>query len=131
MFARCFCGALRIELLDNPKWTGYCHCKSCQRATGAPVAAYAGYLKHNVQTIAGELVYFDSSPGVRWGSCKRCHSPVTYESSRWADEIHFHACTLDWIDEYRPHFHSNMSESVDWMDIADDLPEYDGAGPDN
>ena len=40
---RCLCGAVRFTADGPPKWTGYCHCRSCRRHTGAPVSAYAGF----------------------------------------------------------------------------------------
>jgi hypothetical protein len=40
---RCLCGAVRFTADGPPKWTGYCHCQSCRRHTGAPVSAYAGF----------------------------------------------------------------------------------------
>jgi hypothetical protein len=39
----CLCGAVRFSADGEPKWTGYCHCQSCRRHTGAPVSPYAGY----------------------------------------------------------------------------------------
>ena len=39
----CLCGDVRFAADGQPKWTGYCHCQSCRRHTGAPVSAYAGF----------------------------------------------------------------------------------------
>ena len=33
------CGAVQYELEGESEWTGYCHCHSCRKHTGAPVVA--------------------------------------------------------------------------------------------
>ena len=48
---RCLCGAVRFTADGPPKWTGYCHCQSCRRHTGAPVSAYAGFEAANVRLL--------------------------------------------------------------------------------
>ena len=60
----CLCGAVRFTADGEPKWTGFCHCQSCRRHTGAPVSAYAGFEAAKVR-FTGDLTRFESSPGVR------------------------------------------------------------------
>ena len=55
---RCLCGAVRFTADGPPKWTGYCHCQSCRRHTGAPVSAYAGFEAAKVR-FTGDLSYFE------------------------------------------------------------------------
>lgn len=50
----CLCGTIRYRAEGVPKWIAYCHCQSCRRATGAPVTAYAGFLRPQVSFVAGE-----------------------------------------------------------------------------
>jgi hypothetical protein len=38
---RCLCGAVRYKLESAPFDAGYCHCRICQLASGAPVMAFA------------------------------------------------------------------------------------------
>ena len=53
----CLCGAVRFTAEGAPKWTSYCHCQSCRRHTGAPVAAYAGFETAKVRfTTEGQIV---------------------------------------------------------------------------
>ena len=33
----CLCGAVRYRISAAPSHTDYCHCRMCQRSTGAPV----------------------------------------------------------------------------------------------
>jgi hypothetical protein len=36
--AQCHCGALQVTVLGEPEWVNICHCKACQRRTGAVVS---------------------------------------------------------------------------------------------
>ena len=38
----CLCGAVRYEAGWPPNWSAHCHCRDCQRASGAAFATYAG-----------------------------------------------------------------------------------------
>jgi hypothetical protein len=37
----CLCGAVRFIATGQPKGIYWCHCQSCRRHTGAPVAVFA------------------------------------------------------------------------------------------
>jgi hypothetical protein len=41
--ASCSCGQLRIDVPDEPRSVGVCHCLACQRRTGSVFAALAGF----------------------------------------------------------------------------------------
>lgn len=41
--ASCTCGQLRIEVQDQPRGVGVCHCLACQQRTGSVFAALAGF----------------------------------------------------------------------------------------
>lgn len=131
MISKCFCEATKIEISGTPCWVGYCHCEDCRRATGAPVTAYASF-KNNLLTFnSGELSHYESSPGTYWGSCSVCHSPMTYQSKKYPDDTHFHLITIDTYEDLSPDFHVHCSETVCWLNIADDWPKYEGSSPDD
>jgi hypothetical protein len=92
---RCRCGTVRFEADGRPNWTSYCHCESCRRATGAPVAAYAGFPVQAVRFPAGPPAEYGSAPGVRRGFCGRCGSPLSFTGDRWPGEIHLHLGSFD------------------------------------
>lgn len=115
----CLCGAVRYRTVGRPLWTAYCHCKSCRRATGSALAAYAGYAADRFAYTAGEPALFQSSAGVRRGFCARCGSPLTYEGDRWPGEVHVHIGTLDAPDDFPPQGHAFETERLPWLHIAD------------
>lgn len=127
MIARCFCESTKIEISGTPLWVAYCHCEDCRRMTGAPVTAYASFRNEYLKLQAGELQYYESSPGIDWGSCSNCHAPMTYQALKYPDETHLHLITIDKFDDLTPNFHVHCSEGVRWLNIADNWPRYDGS----
>ena len=91
----CLCGAVRFVVHGAPKWVSYCHCESCRRQTGAPVAAYAGFRSEQVEWTGQRPSEYGSSPGVVRGFCGRCASPVSFRGERWAGETHLHLGLFD------------------------------------
>lgn len=118
----CLCGEVRFAVEGFPKWTGYCHCRSCRRHTGAPVAAYAGFAAPQVRFTRGAPAWFASSPGVRRGFCARCGSTLAYEGDRWPDEIHLHVGAFDDPAPFAPRGHAFVEERVSWLRIVDPDP---------
>ena len=119
-----------IKISGNPYWVAYCHCEDCRRATGAPVTAYASYKDEYLEHKTGELQYYESSPGTKWGSCSVCHAPMTYQTKKYPNETHLHLMTIDMHDDLSPDFHVHCSEAVRWLTIADDWPRYEGSSDD-
>jgi len=115
----CLCGAVRFEARGPAKWTGYCHCNSCRKHTGAPVSAFAGFERSAVTFTAGLLAVFASSPGVKRGFCSVCGSTLTYEGDRWPSEIHFHVGAFDAPQDFAPKGHAFVEERVPWLHISE------------
>lgn len=114
----CLCGAVRFVAEGPPKWTGYCHCRSCRKHTGAPVSAYAGFDADRVRFIKGSLGRFASSPGVQRGFCAACGSTLTYEGERWPTEIHVHVGAFDDPGPFAPQDHAFADERVPWLPLT-------------
>mgnify|MGYP001828849422 CR=1 FL=1 len=66
----CLCGAIRFQAIGAPLWTAYCHCQSCRRATGSPVAAFAGFPADRFVVTRGAPRRRQSSPGVVRSFCE-------------------------------------------------------------
>lgn len=115
----CLCGAVRFEVSGAPKWTAYCHCHSCRKHTGAPVAAFAGYERDRVRFTTGVLATFASSHGVKRGFCSTCGSTLTYEGERWPSEMHFHVGAFDRPQDFKPNGQAFVEEKLPWLHLAD------------
>ena len=115
---RCLCGAVRYRALGTPKWIANCHCASCRRATGAPMASYAGFAAERFVYTARAPVRFASSPGVTRSFCGRCGTPLTYEGARWPGEVHVLIGTLDRPEDFPPTRDAFVEEKLPWLHLA-------------
>lgn len=120
----CLCGAVRYRIDAAPLWTAYCHCRSCRRATGAPVAAFVGAAASSVTFTSGDRAIHESSPGVRRGFCASCGTPLTYESYEAPGEIHFYTGTCDDPDSLPPARHVWCEAALAWFDTDDALVRH-------
>ncbi len=121
----CLCGAARYEARGGAKWTCYCHCHSCRHATGAPVAAFAGFDEGNFRFTKGEPQVFESSPGVWRSFCGRCGTPLTYRARRFPGEVHVLIGSLDEPDDFAPRAHVFYGEHISWFDTTDSMKRFD------
>ncbi|HJS30423.1 MAG TPA: GFA family protein [Alphaproteobacteria bacterium] len=120
----CHCGKLRYVAHGAPLWVAHCHCRSCQRTSGAPFVTYAGYLEDRFAFTGGSSASFASSPGVIRRFCADCGTPVIYQSTRWPGEVHICVCTFDAPATLAPGAHVFVAQSQPWLRLADGLPRF-------
>ena len=125
----CLCGAVRYRAEGKVKWTSYCHCQSCRRATGSPVAAFAGFDETRFSYTAGAPQVFASSPGVRRSFCGRCGTPLTYRAARYPGEVHILIATLDAPEGFAPRAHVFCAERISWFETTDTAQRFDTLPP--
>jgi adenylate cyclase len=120
----CLCGDVRYEISKPAIDIGYCHCRMCQRFSGAPVIFGATYPIEAVQFTQGEPTYYKSSLIAERGFCKRCGSSLTYKplARRWTDWILIMGGTLDRPENFTPVWHLGVESQMPWLVIEDDLP---------
>ena len=124
----CLCGAVRFETKGPSFKVLNCHCTSCRKHNGAPMATLAGYTSDQVSFSGAERRLFASSPGVRRAFCGTCGTPLTWEGEDpdRGPVLEFHISTFDKPDALKPTLHSFDAERIPWFDVADDLPRYEG-----
>ena len=128
----CLCGAVRYEVQGEPYKVSYCHCRSCRKATGAPVVVMVMFRDFQVRWPGSEPRRHESSPGVRRGFCATCGTPITWEGVWDGGPIfEVHVSTLDHPERFPPDRHAFVRERIRWFDVADDHPRYEGASPAN
>jgi len=121
----CLCGAIKLEISDEAKWTSNCHCPSCQKATSAAFATFVGFEKAVVAFTEGKPKVFNSSVGVKRSFCGNCGSPVSFEGEAWPGEIHIHAMILDKPAELEPGHNTYVRNRMPWVELDPDVPAYD------
>jgi hypothetical protein len=125
----CLCGDLRYKVRGNPLWVGYCHCRRCQRHTGAPFAVFAMFTRDDFTWTQGNLATYHSSREVLRGFCPRCGSTLTFARPE-RNEINIALGTLDDPNQLAPQEHVFTDSHVNWIRITDDLPRTGRFPPD-
>ena len=74
----CLCRSIQYELSAELGDFGYCHCKSCRKASGSAHAANAPIDRTHFHFIGSSetLREYESSPGKFRAFCSRCGSPI-------------------------------------------------------
>ena len=125
----CLCGAVRYETTAAPLEVTHCHCQTCRKHNGAPVATLAGFKKDQVIGKGSERKLYESSKGVGRAFCQNCGTPLSWEGDG-GEELGFiceiHVSTFDDPELLVPTSHVYEAERISWFEIADDLPRYAG-----
>jgi len=121
---RCLCGRYRFRTEGAPLWVAYCHCESCRRCTGAPVATYVGFPVGSVTFIPSPPPSFASSPGVERAYCERCSTPLAYRAAAFPGEIHLFRSNFEAPADFEVTRHVLYNEREADFEVYDDLPRY-------
>ena len=120
----CRCGAIRFAASASPLFSGYCHCEDCRRAGGAPVIAFVGFRRADVDWSGEEPARYGEPPVERL-FCRTCGAPLGYRDERLADRIYLYTCALDRPQDHPPQSHSYAGERLPWLRLHDGLPEHE------
>jgi hypothetical protein len=74
----CQCGAVRFALSAPPNKVSICHCRMCQKATGAPFASFADIEKTDFAWTRGKPAAFRSSSIAERDFCRDCGTPLSF-----------------------------------------------------
>ena len=125
----CLCAAVRYAASD-PIDAGYCHCRLCQRSSGAPVLAWASFPTASFAYENGEVgSYRSSGHGVR-EFCRDCGTQLLFRDDRTPERIDLNLASLDEPAALAPEYHTWTVSRIPWFDIADELPRFPDDGPD-
>ncbi len=83
--ATCHCGQLRVIASGEPERVYVCHCKACQRRTGAVIHNGSSWQKSQVRIEGEHKIYgrpADSGFEIRFHFCPNCGSSVFWEGDR-------------------------------------------------
>ena len=124
----CLCGRVRFEIRGEIGPFAYCHCTSCQRASGTAFAANAAVREVDLKWLSGrdDIVEYESSAGKFRAFCRGCGSPIY---ARLVAAPDWFSIRLGLIDDDLAHTataHFNVSEKAAWFTVTDDLPQYEG-----
>ncbi len=119
----CLCGEVRYRARGEALWVIHCHCRWCQRASGAAFLTYVGFRREDLEWVEGAPTIFKSSAQVERGFCSRCGATLTFARSG-RDGIDVCVGTLDDPHGIDPEEHIFTEQQLAWLHIEDGLPRH-------
>ena len=120
----CLCGEFRY-VVNAPLYDAhYCHCRACQKASGAPAIAGAFLARDAFEITSGRLKFYKSSPIVDRGFCEECGTYLLYRPliPEWSNWIIITIASLDHPELFPPLRHYGTESRITWFDTRDDHP---------
>jgi hypothetical protein len=125
----CLCGRTRFRVTAPPLDSGYCHCRMCQRNSGAPVVAWVTFPAASFSWIAGQPTVYASSARARREFCASCGSYMIFRSEDWPHEVSVNTASFDQPAAFPPRMHIFAESRIPWFHTDDELPSYPDRGP--
>lgn len=128
----CDCRGVRYRITSQPLFVHCCHCRWCQRETGASFALNAMIEADRVVLLLGEPVVIDtpsnSGKGQRIARCPRCWIALWSNYAGAGEAIRFvRVGTLDDPDRVPPDIHIFTASKQPWVLLPPGtpaVPEY-------
>lgn len=129
MMGSCLCGAIRFSVRLPSLFCVHCHCSICRRFHGAAFGTWFGVPnpQFSLETGEADLCRFRSSDHGMRSFCRRCGSPLFFESIRHPDRIEIALASMrDSIDR-KPEAQIYFDDRASWVVPGDDLAGLGGA----
>jgi hypothetical protein len=123
----CTCRAIRYRMTSAPMFVHCCHCRWCQRETGASFALNAMIEADRVVVLQGqpEIVNTpsDSGKGQKIARCPHCRIALWSNYAGGGDAVRFvRVGTLDEPDRLPPDIHIFTASKQPWVMLSSDTP---------
>ena len=123
----CTCRNVRYRMTSAPLFVHCCHCRWCQRETGAAFALNALIEADRVIHLKAEPELVNtpsqSGKGQRIARCPACRVAVWSNYAGGGDAVRFiRVGTLDEPDRLRPDIHIYTSSKQPWLVLPGDVP---------
>jgi hypothetical protein len=121
------CGEVRDECSADPVFTGNCHCRDCQQASGGAYVPALVVTAHALK-ITGEVKYYDSRADsgntFSRGFCPNCGGCLFGKSSGMPGIIAIMAGSLDDPTRFKPSMDFYTSSAQPWDHMNPQLPKF-------
>ena len=123
----CTCRAIRYRMASRPLFVHCCHCRWCQRETGASFALNAMIESERVELLAGQPEVVDtpsnSGKGQKISRCPTCRVAVWSNYAGAGDAVRFvRVGTLDAPDRLPPDIHIFTASKQPWVVLPPGIP---------
>jgi len=125
----CACSFLRYRMTSDPMFVHCCHCRWCQRETGASFALNAMIEADRVQLLHGQVEIVDtpsnSGKGQKIARCPNCRVAVWSHYAGAGDLVCFvRVGTLDDPDRFPPDVHIFTASKQPWVILPPGTPAF-------
>ena len=123
----CTCGEVRYLMTSRPLFVNCCHCRWCQRETGASFALNAMIEADRVIVLRGEPAIVDtpsnSGKGQKIARCPKCRVALWSNYAGSGEAIRFvRVGTLDDPDRLPPDIHIFTGSKQPWIVLPPGVP---------
>jgi hypothetical protein len=123
----CTCRYVRYRLLSGPLIVHCCHCRWCQRESGASFALNALIESDRVVLLHGSVEVVNtptqSGKGQKFSRCPECRVALWSNYAGAGDAIRFvRVGTLDDADRFPPDIHIFTESKQPWVEIPVGVP---------
>ena len=125
----CTCGAVRYRMTSKPMFVHCCHCRWCQRETGASFALNAMMEADRVILLKGEVETVMtpslSGKGQKIARCPTCRVALWSNYAGAGDLVRFvRVGTLDDPDGLPPDVHIFTESKQPWVVLPEGIPAF-------
>ena len=117
----CQCGAVRFAVSAAPVKVSICHCRMCQKASGAPFASFAEIERGDFAWTRGTVAAFRSSSIAERDFCKDCGTPLSFRRID-GPRIEIMTGTFDRPDRMVPTQQFGTESRLGWVVTIANLP---------
>jgi hypothetical protein len=123
----CACRAVRYRMTSRPLIVHCCHCRWCQRESGAAFALNALIEADRVELLQGEVVMSatpsNSGKGQKVARCPTCHVALWSNYAGAGDALRFvRVGTLDDPGQFPPDIHIFTASKQPWVVLPTTTP---------
>ena len=124
----CSCAAVRYKLTANPLIVHACHCRDCQRQSGAPHVAAVRMPAATFRIVQGSpkryIAKADSGNDITRVFCGACGTPLYVQVSTRPDIVGVRVCTFDDASWFRPEANIFVKSAQPWDHMDPAVPTF-------
>ena len=120
----CLCGAVRYHLDGDIEESAYCHCRTCQRQSGAPVVAWFAIAPNAFAYTKGKPKGYRASDRATREFCGDCGTYLLFREDDATASLGVNTATLDDPAQVPPTFHIWHESHIAWFETADTFQRH-------
>lgn len=124
----CVCGAVRYECVGEPVLAAHCHCRDCQKSSGAAMATVFAVPKAAFRKLQGVTATYryigDTGGAVLRHFCPQCGAPLFSDVASMPELQFVRAASLDDPARIAPSLHVYCDSAQPWGLVEDGLPRF-------